>query len=233
LFRRGELRRLDEDGTRHVILKRAASAIDQVSPPASSGAMLFIGGTAGIAAHLLIPGLPEALAFTTMFAALPGSLIAAPSSLILLGVLTTQIGTLQAAPIAIAVLTAYLAVSGTGVLLARHEGKASPPPPRHDYATPIGGSLHNRRRDRTASCQAGSLGRSALATSQLLIRSKQKCAWPRAVPVGDLPMSRNRRSQVTRDVGPDRVVAAFAYGWRPCSRRCASSSRLFKRRRRS
>ncbi len=80
--------------------------------------MLFIGGTAGIAAHVLIPGLPEALAFTTMFAAVPGSLVAAPFSLILLGALTTQIGTLQTAPIAIAVLTAYLAVSGSGVLVA-------------------------------------------------------------------------------------------------------------------
>ena len=57
--------------------------------------MLFIGGTAGIAAHVLIPGLPEALAFTAMFAALPGSLVAAPFSLILLGVITTQIGALQ------------------------------------------------------------------------------------------------------------------------------------------
>jgi len=80
--------------------------------------MLFIGGTAGIATHVLIPGLPEGLAFTAMFAALPGSLVAAPFSLILLGALTTQIGTLQIAPVAIAVVTAYLAVSGTGILLA-------------------------------------------------------------------------------------------------------------------
>jgi H+/Cl- antiporter ClcA len=80
--------------------------------------MLFIGGTAGTAAHVLIPGLPEGLAFTAMFAALPGALVAAPFSLILLGALTTQIGTLQIAPVAIAVLTAYLAVSGTGTLMA-------------------------------------------------------------------------------------------------------------------
>ncbi len=80
--------------------------------------MLFIGGTAGTAAHVLIPGLPEGLAFTAMFAALPGSLVAAPFSLILLGALTTQIGTLQIAPVAIAVLTAYLAVSGSGLLMA-------------------------------------------------------------------------------------------------------------------
>ena len=80
--------------------------------------MLFIGGTAGTAAHVLIPGLPEGLAFAAMFAALPGSLVAAPFTLILLAALTTQIGTLQIAPVAIAVLTAYLAVSGTGTLTA-------------------------------------------------------------------------------------------------------------------
>ena len=80
--------------------------------------MLFTGGTAGIATHLLIPGVPEGLAFTAMFAALPGSLVAAPFSLILLGLVTTQIGALQVAPVSVAVLTAYLAVSGSGLLMA-------------------------------------------------------------------------------------------------------------------
>ena len=80
--------------------------------------MLFIGGTAGITAHLLIPGLPEGLAFAAMFAALPASIVAAPFSLLLLAALTTQIGTLQIAPVAVAVLTAYLAVSGSGLLIA-------------------------------------------------------------------------------------------------------------------
>lgn len=80
--------------------------------------MLFIGGTAGIAAHLLIPGLPEGLAFATMFAAVLGSLVAAPVSGIVLVALTTQIGTLQLAPVAVAVLTSYLAVSGSGALIA-------------------------------------------------------------------------------------------------------------------
>jgi H+/Cl- antiporter ClcA len=88
--------------------------------------MLFIGGTAGTAAHLLIPGLPEGLAFTAMFAALPGSLVAAPFSLILLGALTTQIGTLQIAPVAIAVITAYLAVTGSGLLIALAQRQRKP-----------------------------------------------------------------------------------------------------------
>ena len=93
--------------------------------------MLFIGGTAGVTAHVLIPGLPEGFAFTAMFAALPAALVSAPFSLILLGALTTQIGTLQIAPVAVAVLTAYLAVSGSGVLmsLARKRGKPAPAAP--------------------------------------------------------------------------------------------------------
>jgi H+/Cl- antiporter ClcA len=93
--------------------------------------MLFIGGTAGIAAHLLIPGLPEGLAFATMFAAVMGSLVAGPVSVIVLVALTTQIGTLQLAPVAIAVLTSYLAVSGSGVLmaLARKARKPARPAP--------------------------------------------------------------------------------------------------------
>jgi len=90
--------------------------------------MLFIGGTAGTATHLLIPGLPEGLTFATMFAAILGALVAAPFSLIVLAALTTQIGTLQLAPVAIAVLTAYLAVSGSGVLMAlAQKGRKSAP----------------------------------------------------------------------------------------------------------
>jgi len=91
--------------------------------------MLFIGGTAGIAAHLLIPGLPEGLAFAAMFAALLGALVAAPFTLIFFAALATQIGTLQLAPVGVAVVTAYLAVSGTGTLvaLANRARKAASP----------------------------------------------------------------------------------------------------------
>ena len=92
--------------------------------------MLFIGGTAGMAAHVLIPGLPAGLAFTAMFAALPASLVAAPFSLILLGVITTQIGALQIAPVTIAVITAYLAVSGSGLLMALARRQRKPASPR-------------------------------------------------------------------------------------------------------
>ena len=98
--------------------------------------MLFIGGTAGTTAHVLIPGLPAGLAFTAMFAALPGTLVAAPFSLILLAALTTQIGTLQIAPVAIAVLTAYLAVSGTGPLTRLANRAPKPAAPTTTPTTP-------------------------------------------------------------------------------------------------
>jgi H+/Cl- antiporter ClcA len=95
--------------------------------------MLFIGGTAGTTAHVLIPGLPEGLAFTTMFAGILGALVAAPFSVIVLAALTTQIGALQTAPVAIAVLTSYLAISGTGTLRAlanrAHKPGSSGPKP--------------------------------------------------------------------------------------------------------
>jgi H+/Cl- antiporter ClcA len=90
--------------------------------------MLFIGGTAGIAAHLLIPGLPEGLAFAAMFTAVLGSLVAAPFTLIVLVALTTQIGALQLAPVAIAVLTSYLTVSGSGALMALARKAHKPDP---------------------------------------------------------------------------------------------------------
>jgi len=90
--------------------------------------MLFVGGTAGIAAHLLIPRLPEGLAFAAMFAAILGALVAAPFTLIVFAALTTQVGTLQLAPVAIAVLTAYLAVSGSGVLMALARKGRKPAP---------------------------------------------------------------------------------------------------------
>ena len=96
--------------------------------------MLFIGGTAGVTAHVLVPGWPRA--WRSRRCSLPSRprSTPAPFSLILLGALTTQIGTLQIAPVAVSVLTAYLAVSGSGLLmsLARRQGKpTTTPQPGH------------------------------------------------------------------------------------------------------
>ena len=81
---------------------------------------LFIGGTAGVFVHELIPGVPLGLAFTCVFAAVPGSLVAAPFTVVLLAAFVSQIGGLQTAPILIAVVTAYLTMEGVKYVVAQH-----------------------------------------------------------------------------------------------------------------
>jgi len=77
---------------------------------------LFIGGTAGVAVHMLIPGIPLALAFTCMLASVPGALVEAPFTMVLLAAILTQVGPLQTAPILLAVIAAYLTMSGSRFL---------------------------------------------------------------------------------------------------------------------
>lgn len=76
---------------------------------------LFLGGSAGLAVHLLIPDLPLALTFSCMLVAVPGTSVKAPFSMVLLAVLTVGVGPGDAAPAAVAVLVAYLATSGLGL----------------------------------------------------------------------------------------------------------------------
>jgi H+/Cl- antiporter ClcA len=73
---------------------------------------IFIGGTAGVVVHQVIPSVPLALAFTCLLAAVPGSLVSAPFSMVLLAAFLTQVGALQTAPILIAVVTAFLTMEG-------------------------------------------------------------------------------------------------------------------------
>ncbi len=79
---------------------------------------LFIGGTAGILVHQVIPGVPLGLAFTCLLAAIPGGLVAAPFSMVLMAAFVTQVGALQTAPVLIAVVTAFLTVGGVKYLIA-------------------------------------------------------------------------------------------------------------------
>ncbi len=87
---------------------------------------LFIGGTAGVLVHQMIPGLPLGLTFTCLLAAVPGSMIAAPFSMVLLAAFMTQVGALQTAPILIAVITAFLALEGVKYLIARRQHARAP-----------------------------------------------------------------------------------------------------------
>jgi len=79
---------------------------------------LFIGGTAGVIVHQVIPGVPLGLAFTCLLAAVPGALVAAPFAMVLIAAFLTQIGVLQTAPILIAVVTAFLTMEGVKFFLA-------------------------------------------------------------------------------------------------------------------
>jgi len=95
---------------------------------------LFIGGTAGVLVHQVFPGMPIGLTFTCLLAAVPGSLVAAPFSMVLLAAFLTAVGALQTAPILIAVLTAFLTMEGLKYLLSRRKhprvttaGKRPPP----------------------------------------------------------------------------------------------------------
>src|SRR3954466_6936078 len=77
--------------------------------------MLFIGGTAGMAIHAIIPGIPVGLAVPAAMAAVPGAAVAIPFSLIAIIAFSVTLGPATVAPVGIAVLTAYLLVVGTGL----------------------------------------------------------------------------------------------------------------------
>jgi H+/Cl- antiporter ClcA len=79
---------------------------------------LFIGGTAGVIVHQVIPGVPLGLAFTCLLAAVPGALVSAPFSMVLMAAFLTQVGALQTAPILIAVVTAFLTIESVKYVLA-------------------------------------------------------------------------------------------------------------------
>ena len=88
---------------------------------------LFIGGAAGVAAHVIVPGLPPAMALSCLLVAVPGATIKAPFSMALLAALTVGVGPIEVAPAAVAVLTAYLATAGLGLFAHVLPGKTADP----------------------------------------------------------------------------------------------------------
>lgn len=83
--------------------------------------MLFMGGTAGLFVHELLPEVPIALAVAGMMAALPGTIIGAPVSFVLIGVVGVGIGVESLAPIGIAVITAHVVTGALQVRLDRRD----------------------------------------------------------------------------------------------------------------
>ena len=96
--------------------------------------VLFIGGTSGVIVNQVFPDVPLGLAFTCLLAAVPGAIVSAPFSLVLLAALLTQVGTLQTAPILIAVGTASLIAAGC----ARYWRRAAAVHPPRDPPHPDG-----------------------------------------------------------------------------------------------
>ena len=62
--------------------------------------------------------MPLGLAFTCLLAAVPGAVLPAPFSRVLMAAFLTQVGALQTAPILIAVVTAFLTMEAIKYLLA-------------------------------------------------------------------------------------------------------------------
>ena len=106
-----------------VIAKQFTFAVSQASGFVGGPIFpaLFIGGTVGVLVHEVVPGVPLGLAFTCLLAAVPGSLAAAPFSMVLLAAFLTQVGALQTAPILIAVVTAFLTMEAVKYLVARRK----------------------------------------------------------------------------------------------------------------
>jgi len=73
--------------------------------------MLFIGGTVGVLISAVVPAIPASLAVAVMIAAVPGAIIGAPVTFIILGVGTVGLGISSVVPMGIAIITAQLAVS--------------------------------------------------------------------------------------------------------------------------
>ena len=86
---------------------------------------LFIGGTAGETVHALFHSVPLGLAFTCVMAAVPGGLVSAPFSFVLMVAFLTQVGALQTAPILLAVITSFLIVGGVKYLIALRQAHAA------------------------------------------------------------------------------------------------------------
>jgi len=78
--------------------------------------LLFVGGTAGTAIHLIFPEIPLALAVACMMAAVPGALLPVPFALAVIVLLITGIPATEAIPVILAVVVAHAITNGLGLL---------------------------------------------------------------------------------------------------------------------
>jgi H+/Cl- antiporter ClcA len=78
--------------------------------------LLFIGGAAGTAVHLIFPGIPLALAVSCTMAAVPGALLPIPLTLAVIVLLITGLPATEAIPVFISVIVAYAVTHGLGLV---------------------------------------------------------------------------------------------------------------------
>jgi chloride channel protein, CIC family len=72
---------------------------------------IFMGGTAGIVVSLIFPDIPVALSVGCLLAALPGSYLRAPVSMVLVSAIALYLAPESIAPLAVSVVTAYLLIA--------------------------------------------------------------------------------------------------------------------------
>jgi H+/Cl- antiporter ClcA len=88
--------------------------------------ILFVGGVSGMIVNAIVPGIPLGLAFTAMLAAVPGAVVSAPFSMVILAVLLTQVGAIQTGPILVAVGASSLTIAALRFLIAKRAAVATP-----------------------------------------------------------------------------------------------------------
>jgi len=84
--------------------------------------IIFMGGTAGIVVSLVFPDIPVALAVGCMLAAVPGSYLRAPVSMVLISAIALYLAPETIAPVAVSVVTAYLLLAGVRYSIAQRKG---------------------------------------------------------------------------------------------------------------
>jgi H+/Cl- antiporter ClcA len=87
--------------------------------------MIFMGGTAGVIVHLIVPDIPAALAVSCMLAAVPGSYLRAPISMTFIAAIAVSLDPRTTAPVAVSVITSFLLVSIIRYVIANRKQAAA------------------------------------------------------------------------------------------------------------
>ncbi len=98
--------------------------------------LIFMGGTAGTVVYLALPDIPIALAVSCMLAAVPGSFLRAPVSMVFIAAIALALGAEATAPVAVAVVTSYLIVAGVRYALSKRRAATGDSTPVETASAP-------------------------------------------------------------------------------------------------